>query len=148
MGRLSSRSLTITAKGSDDPTTALRQVERWSQMQWNPLTLSTGFVPWGPTSFRTPGFCIDSLGFVHLRGLVKSNNAIAANTPTQFASVPISYAPAVAEIFIVMDQASAAPVQSWGRIDVDSNGAILVTSPQGSPIAGFISVSGILWTTY
>ena len=61
------------------------------------LTLESGwtkFAPLSPTSYNTPGFTKDALGFVHLRGALDGS----AMTATTFAHLPAGFRPAAGQL--------------------------------------------------
>jgi hypothetical protein len=95
-----------------------------TQQAWQTPTLQNGWVRYDPTTYNPPGYFKDSMGIVHLRGLVKGGTIQA----TIF-TMPAGYTPEFRELFIVassMPTATATRGSGHGRVDILSDGQVLV----------------------
>ena len=97
---------------------------------WQTPTLATNWSNYG-APWQTARYYKDSLGIVHLEGLVKKSTAIVAGEV--IFTLPSGYLPSNAIIFAVDSGAS------HGRCDVMSDGRVVVTVGN----AGYFSLSGI-----
>ena len=72
---------------------------RVAVQDWQDPTLLNSWVAFGASN-NAPGFWLDPLGIVHLRGVVKSGTVATGSTGTIF-TLPDGYRPAFEEIFAV-----------------------------------------------
>lgn len=97
---------------------------------WFTPTFQNSWVDYG-SGHRPTAYCLDALGFVHIRGLVKSGTAALIFT------LPSGFRPAYTEIFVPESAAAA-----FGRIDVTSAGNVNVTYGTGGSNVN-VSLAGI-----
>ncbi|MFQ4136449.1 hypothetical protein PGN35_009020 [Nodosilinea sp. PGN35] len=98
------------------------------QESWQTPTLQNGWVRYDNT-FNPPGYFKDSVGIVHLRGLVRSGTIGAV-----IFTLPSGYRPQFQELF----SASTSP-NSYARVDVTAAGAVVATTGNN----GWLSLDGI-----
>ena len=98
---------------------------RLEQEPWQTPTLTDGFVNWGG-EYAPAGYFKDSLGVVHLRGLVRSGAAFIF-------TLPAGYRPAFRSIFCTV------AASSINRVDVLSDGRVALISGDST----FVSLEGI-----
>jgi len=79
---------------------------------WTAPTFQNSWVNYGDI-YETAGYIKDALGFVHIRGLVKSGTA-----NTTIFTLPVGYRPNKSEIFTVMAN------QAICRLEVSANGTV------------------------
>lgn len=96
---------------------------------WTAPTFQNSWVNFG-SGWAAVGYCKDSLGFVHLKGLIKSGT-VAYGTP--MFTLPVGYRPAESEIFASVSNSV------FGEIAVDSNGIVSAVNGSNS----FFTLSGI-----
>lgn len=106
---------------------------------WTVPTLLNGWVAYG-SGWRGPGFYKDAMGWVHLRGLVKSG---AVNT-IMF-NLPDGYRINSSEMFSCVASGGA----GTARVDVmgDGTGAVKCTSLGTTATTALLSLSGIKFAT-
>lgn len=80
---------------------------------WETPTLLNSWVNFDANTYNTAGYMKDSLGFVHLKGLIKDGTATAG---TDLFSLPTGYRPEKLEIHIVNSWNGSAYVQGDCRI--------------------------------
>ena len=103
---------------------------------WTAPTLLNSWVDYG-SGFNPSGYLKDALGFVHLRGLIKSGTA-----PTSiFFVLPVGYRPLYTNLYNV--HAGGAN----GRVDIDAAGNVYIQSYNGGN-NGYISLDGITFATF
>ncbi len=102
-----------------------------TQEAWQTPSLLNSWVNYGG-SFVPAGYFIDSMGIVHLRGLVK-DGSIGAGIP--IFNLPVGYRPTYTELF----NANSTGSLGFGRVDVNSNGDVIAVSGDNR----WISLSGI-----
>lgn len=113
---------------------------------WYGLSYAASWSDYNPTGPWQPGqYCIDQLGFVHLRGLVQKTAAYSAGET--LATLPAGYRPADNEMFTCYADDSNMSV-FVARVDVYPSGAILAATnatPEYSTPGnmGWLSLSGI-----
>lgn len=95
------------------------------QESWYAPVLQNGWVNYG-IGYKNAGYIKDSLGFVHLTGLIKDGTT----TPlTVLFTLPAGYRPSYILIFSIVG----------GRVDIYTNGNVVVNPSTAS----FISFDGI-----
>lgn len=112
-----------TSKIADDAVTA---AEIEPQQDWIAPTFLNSWVNYG-NPWANAGYMKDSLGFVHLRGIIKSGTI---NT-TAF-TLPAGYRPATSnqdELFIVHSSGAI------GRIDIKGDGTVLPVAGNNSDVS-------------
>jgi phage minor structural protein len=97
---------------------------------WIAPTLLNGWVNFG-SGYETAGYYKDALGFIHLKGVIKSGTMGAAAF-----TLPVGYRPSYKKMFIVPTAGGA------GRVDVDTSGNVIVVN-YGSATNGYVSLDGI-----
>jgi len=105
----------------------INQAQIQNQQGWQSPTLANGWIYYG-APFHTPGYMKDTLGFVHLAGLVK-NGVVGYNVFT----LPTGYRPGSTIGFATYCSTGIASVY------IDSGGN--VTFPSGAN--GFVFLDGI-----
>ena len=103
------------------------------QEPWQTPILENGWMPYA-SEYNPPGYFKDSMGIVHLRGLVKSGRIVTA-----IFTLPIGYRPEFRNLFAVSTEPNA-----YARVDVATNGGIVPLT--GSP--GWISLDGITFRAF
>jgi hypothetical protein len=109
---------------------SLTVVKHIEQENWKDASLVNGWQRYNNT-FDTAGYFKDSMGIVHLRGLVKSGT-IGGEKP--IFTLPKGYRPNLREVHVVCTWNDAS-----GRVDIAKNGQVI-------PVAGnktWISLYGI-----
>jgi hypothetical protein len=101
------------------------------QEEWKAAAFESKWVNWGD-SYNPAGYFKDSLGIVHLRGLVKSGEV--GGNATIF-TLPAGYRPKKRELRIVCTNADTS-----GRVDIETNGRVI---PQGNINSVWVSLDGI-----
>jgi phage minor structural protein len=101
---------------------------------WIAPTLLNGWVNYG-SGYETAGYYKDALGFIHLKGVIKSGTMGAAAF-----TLPAGYRPSYKKMFIVPTAGGA------GRVDIDTSGNVIVVS-YGSATNGYVSLDGIEFNT-
>ncbi|MCI5210373.1 MAG: hypothetical protein D3910_16655 [Candidatus Electrothrix sp. ATG2] len=92
------------------------------QEEWKNPSLKNGWVAYSGT-YNTPGYFKDSLGIVHLKGLVK------AGTNEHIFSLPVGYRPVRRELQITCTRkngGSRSDYIDYGRVDIKSTGEVLM----------------------
>ncbi len=87
-----------------------------AQQAWQNAGFQNGWTNYGG-SYNHGGYFKDSMGIVHLRGLVK--NGSVGNSYTIF-TLPAGYRPAGRELLCVMTNSNAS-----GRVDIETNGRVI-----------------------
>lgn len=90
------------------------------QEAWQAPTLSNGWVNYGSDgtgTYNIAGYWKDSLGIVHLRGLIKSG-PIGQSSFT----LPIGYRPVARELFLCF---CGNPTPIFGRLDIPPTGQVI-----------------------
>lgn len=109
-----------------------------AQEAWIAPTLATDWSNYGGI-FNTVGYYKDTLGRVHLRGLINYTGADASSTAF---ILPAGYRPAFKEVRI--GHAFNGSAFALGRIDISAAGAVSKEVPSGSlNLNGYISLDGI-----
>ena len=105
---------------------------------WQPYDNSPGW--------SAPGFMKDTLGFVHLRGLVESIGTSVDSSILIF-TLPDGYRPASKKIFGIMGNDSTGYVQA--RINVTADGEVQVAASTFTPDTAdeWVSFEGITFDT-
>ncbi|GAX37251.1 hypothetical protein [Nodularia sp. NIES-3585] len=98
------------------------------QEAWQTPTLKNGWVNYDNT-YNPAGYFKDSLGIVHLRGLVKNGS-----TTTTIFLLPVGYRPSNREL-----QAVQTKENTIGRLDIYTDGQVLVHSGN----SGWFSLDGV-----
>ena len=106
--------------------TALDLKANASQPSWTALTLQGAWVAYG-SPFASPAYYKDTVGIVHLKGLIKSGSSTIA-------ALPSGYRPSEDLCFIVNGSGAAA------EVFIQSGGNIL---KQGGSSANYFSLDGI-----
>jgi hypothetical protein len=104
------------------------------QEPWQTPTLENGWVPFA-TGYNPPGYFKDSMGIVHLRGLVRSGKI-----GFSIFTLPIGYRPEFQNIFA----ASTAP-DVYARLDVLTDGRVF---PQTGSANSWLSLDGITFRAF
>lgn len=105
----------------------------FTQPSWIAPTLTTGWANYGG-GWQSAGYMKDSMGFVHLRGLVVRSSGSA----TTIFTLPSGYRPSAG----IMFPANLSNV--FGRVDIASTG--IVSFSLGDPVS-FLSLDGITFDT-
>ena len=84
----------------------------------------------------------DSVGFVHLRGLIK-----ASGSGDTIFTLPAGYRPSNKLIFTVQYYDSGTASYVHGRVDVDTDGTVDATYPASVGSNDWLSLSGITFDT-
>lgn len=104
----------------------------WSgDTSWTVPTLGNSWATYG-AGWEGPGFMLDSMGFVHLRGLIKSGTVA-----TTVFTLPAGYRPINGHIF------SGIAGVGGCRIDVASSGTVTIQQYFGSGTNASVSLGGI-----
>lgn len=103
-----------------------------AQPSWTAPSFSNSWVNYG-SGFATCGYMKDSMGFVHLRGLVKDGSAMN----TTIFTLPTGFRPTEQWIFGVASN------NAYGEVRVASDGT--VKAPQGA--TAWVSLDGIVFNT-
>lgn len=106
-----------------------------AQESWGSLSYGSG---WGDLGapFATGAFVMDSMGFVHLRGLARRSSGVA----TTIATLGAGYRPAANKVFVGIADGLLA------RIDVNPDGTVIFAGGSGDP-ANYVSLEGITFDT-
>jgi len=108
-----------------------------------PVGSTTDFVPWANYGdiWAPAAYYKDAFGIVHLEGLIREgyrNYNEAPNTPKTIFILPAGYRPAASHIFIVTGRENFEDREMNGRIDVHSDGQVILSiRPDSEP--NFIS---------
>ena len=89
------------------------------QEDWQPVKFQDGWTDYG-AKYNPAAFFKDSLGIVHLRGLVKDGGLGYEKT---IFTLPPGYRPEFRQLFV-----NARHDQASGRVDVETNGRVIPTS--------------------
>lgn len=107
-----------------------------------------GFAPafssgWGNygAGFQSAAFMKDSLGFVHVRGLVKKSSTATASAADPFFVLPSGYRPAARMGF------TSVANQQITRVDIDTSGNVFADSPAAANWWNFVFLDGIHFDT-
>jgi hypothetical protein len=106
---------------------------------WTALPYSANWGNYGG-AFQVGEYCIDQLGFVHIRGLIEKSTTYSAGET--IATLPAGYRPAASEIFTCMAQDGTMGTMLV-RIDVLSSGLIQLQS--GSSVPAYSSPGTMGW---
>lgn len=101
---------------------------------WRTLPLEPKFTAY-LGGFAPPSYCKDSMGFVHLRGLLKFVGSEASATHTLLSTLDAGYRPELQYVFPMVMNSTV------GRIDVAVGGQIYIYSAFAA--GGFLSLDGI-----
>ena len=113
----------------------------YSQDSWTAPSLGSNWANYGGV-YQTVGYMKDSIGFIHVRGLVKATGAVSSTIFT----LPTGYRPSLAHIFAINAYDDSAAAYDHGRCDIDSNGAVKIIAP--TPASGdWFALEGILFDT-
>ena len=107
------------ADGSEILTDAIQPRHIEVQQDWTALTLKNGWATYS-TDWTTGSYWKDSLGFVHLTGLVKNGSG-------NIATLPVGYRPKLTEVFHIITSG-----ETEGRVDILSDGEIVPTQIAGT----------------
>jgi hypothetical protein len=99
---------------------------------WVAVTFTNSWVNYG-SGYDTCGYYKDALGFVHLKGLVKSGSL-----GTSVFTLPAGYRPATDKIFVTIGSNDGSN-HALGRVTVNDSGTVVVTLAGTS----FTSLEGI-----
>lgn len=99
------------------------------QENWIAVTFQNSWVNYA-SGFQTAAYMKDSLGFVHLRGLIKSGTIPAAAF-----TLPAGYRPSTANLLFSVLSNSAA-----GRVDINTSGTVNIQAPSSNV---WVSLQGI-----
>lgn len=110
-----------------------------TQESWSAPTLEANWSNLGGDYVRA-GYMKDSMGFVHIRGLIDCDGA-----GDDIFTLPAGYRPASKLIFVVLyyDNGTYRP----GRIDITSAGVVSARFPSSPSAADWVSVEGITFDT-
>lgn len=112
------------------------------QEAWTAPSLGTDWSNYG-SGFSTAGYWKDSLGVVHLRGVL---NYVGSDSAAVAFTLPSGYRPALIGLFPAHVFNGSA--FSLGRIDITTGGAVTKALPTGSlNPTGYISLDGITFRT-
>lgn len=101
---------------------------------WIAPTLLNGWTNFG-SGYETAGYYKDALGFIHLKGLIKSG----AMGTAAFV-LPSGYRPSYRKMFPVLTSGGI------GRVDIDTEGNVLIIN-YGTAANGYVSLDGIVFNT-
>jgi len=87
---------------------------RVSKIKWYSADLENSWVTFSATLYNNPEYCIDSNGFVHLRGYLKDGSSVTAD----MFSLPDGFRPIYRNAFASYSNNGVC------RIDVDTNGDV------------------------
>lgn len=106
--------------------------QKKAEEAWTPVTFVNSWVNFGSGS-QTCAYMKDSLGFVHLKGLMKSGSlSVPAFT------LPAGYRPALIARFVTIANGS------WAPIDLSNTGTLIVyAGGSGSNTSLSVSLDGI-----
>lgn len=113
-----------------------------AQQAWQTASLSTGWAGFdagGPGNFGFPQYMKDSLGYVHLRGLVK-NSTGANNTSSTNALVftlPAGYRPGMTMRMPVINS------DTFGDLDIKNDGTVIIASTMTVTSGGWIGLNNL-----
>jgi hypothetical protein len=113
----------------------------YGQDSWTAPALGTNWVNYGGV-YQTVGYMKDSIGFIHLRGLVKAAGAVSSTIFT----LPAGYRPSLTQIFNVQAYDANLAVYDHGRIDIDDTGAVKAQVPTAAS-GDWWALEGILFDT-
>ncbi|NJM47380.1 MAG: hypothetical protein HC860_15475 [Alkalinema sp. RU_4_3] len=122
--------LNVTKEGN------MSLVGRITQEAWQTPTLQNNWIRYD-TTYNPPGYFKDSMGIVHLRGLVKAGTMQKA-----IFMLPEGYRPEFRELFIVgsfMPTSNVTGQSGHGRVDITSDGQVLPWEGTN----GWLSLDGI-----
>lgn len=119
----------IFTNGSDSVTTSTATL---TVVNWASLALQNSWTDFG-TPYSPNGYIKTSSGIVMLKGLLKRSGSIVSGET--IATLPPGYRPAYRLIF----QTSTSNAARFARVDVDTNGNILIVA--GDP--GYLSLEGV-----
>ena len=92
------------------------------QEPWQTPALQNGWAPYG-NNFNLPAYFKDSLGIVHLRGMVRGGTL-----RNSIFTLPVGYRPINRELFLVasaMPSATSTNGSGFGRVDVANDGQVI-----------------------
>lgn len=123
--------LVTTPMIADDAVTAAK-IE--NQQAWQTPTMTNGWVTYDGT-YNPPGYMKDSLGFVHLRGLIKNGT-----DGTSMFTLPAGYRPEYRELL------AGASEDHYGRIDVTTAGQVIPSATTTAP--GWVCIDGLTFKAF
>jgi ribosome modulation factor len=100
---------------------------------WTAPTLTNSWVNYGSGGYGNAGYRKDADGFVHLRGLVKNGSSVGATIFT----LPAGYRPAFNGLYSAWNTSGAA------RINIGSDGTVVIDTQIGSPGTAYQSLDGV-----
>lgn len=103
---------------------------------WTPLTLMSGFTDFVPG--ETAGYFIDSVGDVHLRGLIKGGSGTAFKLPAGTYSTDFS------NLYITACNSSIGGQSGLARVDVNTNGDVNIINYSGGGTNAWVSLAGMV----
>ena len=98
---------------------------------WTALPYAAGWADYGG-GFIAGQYCLDAVGFVHLRGLIAKASAYAYNGET-IATLPAGFRPTGQEMFNVRAADSVMGAFTH-RVDVATSGVVSIQPASGAPI--------------
>ncbi len=106
---------------------------------WTDLPYGTGWTTFSG-AFPAAQYLKDSLGFVHLRGLVKRTSGSAMLIGT----LPEGYRPSIADVYVVHASTNGSVFQE-GRVDIASNGQVTLVLPVTGSLtsSGYVSLANL-----
>lgn len=122
----------VTTDGSGYHTAKLSSGSVIDHAGWTAPTLLNSWVNFG-SPYQTAAYCKDQMGYVHLRGLVKSGT-LNANIMT----LPSGFQPTAGRLMYTTLSGGASPVAT--RIDIDTSGNVF---QQSATVNAFQSLDGI-----
>jgi hypothetical protein len=138
-GGLDSNNLDANAVGTAEiQNNAVTAAKIETQEAWSEIgavgkpAFTNSWVNYG-SSYNTAGYMKDSLGFVHLKGLIKSGT-IGSSALT----LPAGYRPAKYEIFAPANVNTIAA----GRLNLQTDGTVVPASPSTN---GWVSLDGVVF---
>lgn len=113
---------------------------RIDQTAWSNFTFTSGWGDYSTASFGNGGYVKDSLGWIHLRGVVGRSSG----TSTIVATLPSGYRPAKERIFCCWGSDNGSGNPGEVEVTVKSDGTINIADAGGY---GYIALDGILFDT-
>lgn len=113
-----------------------------AQQAWQTATLGTGWIGFdagGPSGFGFPQYMKDSLGFVHVRGLIK-NSSGSSNTSSSnslLLTLPAGYRPGQSMRMPVINS------DTFGDIDFKSDGTVVIASTMTVTSGGWVGLNNL-----
>ena len=105
---------------------------------WVPLTLANSWSAFTTSTYGTPSYYIDPAGDVHFKGMITGGT-----TGSAVAVLPTLAWPSVSQMFT---QGSGSSAAGLARIDIGTNGNIVVAGYAGGGSNTYVSLNGIVLT--